>query len=87
METAGPVSICGRELLRGWWRPYGEFDDFYSVSPKYFGYTFVNTEYFQNYNSMSLFADVSRKWGSLYIHSYEQVRRHYSELPQNVHPI
>jgi hypothetical protein len=20
-ETAGPVSTCGRELLRGWWRP------------------------------------------------------------------
>jgi hypothetical protein len=25
-------------------RPYGEFYDFYSVSPKYFGYTLV--EYF-----------------------------------------
>jgi hypothetical protein len=23
METVGPVSICGRELLRGWWRPIG----------------------------------------------------------------
>jgi hypothetical protein len=20
-ETVGPVSTCGRELLRGWWRP------------------------------------------------------------------
>jgi hypothetical protein len=24
-------------------RPYGEFHDFYSVSPEYFGYTLVNT--------------------------------------------
>jgi hypothetical protein len=39
-----PVSTCGRELL---WttlrvmaadRPYGEFYDFYSVSPEYFGF-------------------------------------------------
>jgi hypothetical protein len=22
-ETVGPVSTCGRELLRGWWRPIG----------------------------------------------------------------
>jgi hypothetical protein len=22
-ETLGPVSTCGRELLRGWWRPIG----------------------------------------------------------------
>jgi hypothetical protein len=22
-ETMGPVSTCGRELLRGWWRPIG----------------------------------------------------------------
>jgi hypothetical protein len=22
-ETVGPVSTCGRELLRGWWRPLG----------------------------------------------------------------
>jgi hypothetical protein len=23
-------------------RPYGEFHDFYSISPEYFGYTLVN---------------------------------------------
>jgi hypothetical protein len=23
-ETVGPVSRCGMELLRGWWRPYGD---------------------------------------------------------------
>jgi hypothetical protein len=22
-ETVGPVTTCGRELLRGWWRPIG----------------------------------------------------------------
>jgi hypothetical protein len=22
-ETVGPASTCGRELLRGWWRPIG----------------------------------------------------------------
>jgi hypothetical protein len=22
-ETVGPVSTCGRELLRGWWLPIG----------------------------------------------------------------
>jgi hypothetical protein len=22
-ETVGPVSTCGRELLREWWRPIG----------------------------------------------------------------
>jgi hypothetical protein len=22
-ETVGPVSTCGRVLLRGWWRPMG----------------------------------------------------------------
>jgi hypothetical protein len=22
-ETVGPVCTCGRELLRGWWRPIG----------------------------------------------------------------
>jgi hypothetical protein len=22
-ETVGPVSTCGRELLRGWWRQIG----------------------------------------------------------------
>jgi hypothetical protein len=23
METVRPASTCGRELLRGWWRPIG----------------------------------------------------------------
>jgi hypothetical protein len=39
-ETVGPVSTCGRELLRGVMaadRPYGEFYDFYSFGPEYFG--------------------------------------------------
>jgi hypothetical protein len=27
-ETAGPVSICRRELLRGWWRPIGRMVSF-----------------------------------------------------------
>jgi hypothetical protein len=37
-ETVGPMSTCGRELLRGWWWPYGELYDFYSISMEYFGY-------------------------------------------------
>jgi hypothetical protein len=43
-ETVGPVSTCGRKLLRGWWRPIGlngECYDFYSVSSVYFGYSLV----------------------------------------------
>jgi hypothetical protein len=46
-ETVGPVSTCGRELLRGWWRPIGlmvSFMIFYSVSPGYFGYHQVHME-------------------------------------------
>jgi hypothetical protein len=35
-KTVGPVSTCGRELLRGWWRPIGLM-----VSPEYFGCTIV----------------------------------------------
>jgi hypothetical protein len=30
-------------------RSYGEFYDFYSVSPKYFGYTFVQVVVLQEY--------------------------------------
>jgi hypothetical protein len=42
-KTVGPVSTCGRELLRGWWWPIGlvvSFN-FYSVSPDYFGYSLL----------------------------------------------
>jgi hypothetical protein len=41
-ETVGPVSTCGREPLRGWWRPIGlmvSFMIFYSASPEYFGFS------------------------------------------------
>jgi hypothetical protein len=33
-ETVGSVSTCGRELLRGWWRPIGLMVSliFYSVA-------------------------------------------------------
>ena len=42
-EMVGRVSTYGRELPQGWWvmaanRSYGEFYDFYSVSPENFGY-------------------------------------------------
>jgi hypothetical protein len=43
-ETVRPVSACGRELLRGWWRPIGlmvSFIIFYSISLEYFGCTLV----------------------------------------------
>jgi hypothetical protein len=42
-EAVGPGSTCGRELLRGWWRPIGLMVSFiiFSVSPEYFGYTLV----------------------------------------------
>jgi hypothetical protein len=43
-EPEGPVSTCGKELLRGLMeadRPYGEFYDFFSVSLEYFGYHLV----------------------------------------------
>jgi hypothetical protein len=30
-------------------RLYGEFYDFYSVSPEYFGYTFLEPDDFTNY--------------------------------------
>jgi hypothetical protein len=43
-KTVGPVSTCGRELLRGWWWTIGlmaSFMIFYSVSPEYFGHILV----------------------------------------------
>jgi hypothetical protein len=35
-ETVGPVSTCGGNYFEAD-RPYGEFYDFYSISPEYFG--------------------------------------------------
>jgi hypothetical protein len=41
-ETVEPVPTTSRVMAAN--RRYGEFYDFYSVSPEYFGYTFVRNE-------------------------------------------
>jgi hypothetical protein len=42
-ETVGPLSTCGKTTLRVMAadKPYGEFYNFYTISPEYFGYYHV----------------------------------------------
>jgi hypothetical protein len=50
MREGTPLRVMAAE------RPYGEFYDFYSVSPEYFGYSFVCEDEIQIKGEKSMWA-------------------------------